>query len=113
MEPFTGLTRGGTPWIPQFVTRIIHERCIGCGRCYKVCSRNVFDLVEREDLQDSFDDSENDEEMEDWEEDGFEDDGAMVMTVVNMDDCIGCESCSKVCPKECHVHAPVTRDKVA
>jgi formate hydrogenlyase subunit 6/NADH:ubiquinone oxidoreductase subunit I len=21
-------------------------------------------------------------------------------------DCIGCEACSKVCPKDCHTHSP-------
>ncbi|MGL4756530.1 MAG: 4Fe-4S binding protein, partial [Aeromonadaceae bacterium] len=40
----TGLTRGGRPWQPKFVTAVNYETCIGCGRCYKVCSRDVFDL---------------------------------------------------------------------
>ena len=43
-----GLTRGGTEWLPSFVTDLNQEDCIGCGRCYKVCPRTVFELVERE-----------------------------------------------------------------
>ncbi len=84
----TGLTRGGSSWTPQFVTAVDPESCIGCGRCYKVCSRNVFSLVDRADLVEDEDD-----EM---------DDVMMVMTVANADDCIGCEACSRVCPKGCH-----------
>ena len=48
MSQITGLTRGGDAWTPQFVTDLNQEKCIGCGRCYKVCPRNVLDLVERE-----------------------------------------------------------------
>ena len=32
-------TRDGTPWEPAYLTAIDGERCIGCGRCYKVCAR--------------------------------------------------------------------------
>ncbi|WP_409422487.1 ferredoxin III, nif-specific [Pseudaeromonas sp. ZJS20] len=87
----TGLTRGGSSWTPQFVTAVDPESCIGCGRCYKVCSRNVFSLVDRADLVEDEDD-----EM---------DDVMMVMTVANADDCIGCEACSRVCPKGCHSYS--------
>ena len=45
MPQVTGLTRGGSEWIPQFVTDLNQEKCIGCGRCYKVCPRDVLDLV--------------------------------------------------------------------
>jgi ferredoxin len=48
MEPITGLTRGGAAWTPTFV-KLDQKTCIGCGRCYKVCPRDVFDLVERDD----------------------------------------------------------------
>ncbi|MCD8546859.1 MAG: ferredoxin III, nif-specific [Aeromonadaceae bacterium] len=87
----TGLTRGGSSWTPKFVTAVNPESCIGCGRCYKVCSRDVFSLVDRADLIEDEDD-----EM---------DDVMMVMTVANADDCIGCEACSRVCPKGCHSYA--------
>jgi len=92
-EMITGMTRGGAEWTPEFIIGLNQERCIGCGRCYKVCPRNVFDLVERE-LDDDDDD------------DDFSDDTSMVMTVADALDCIGCQACSRVCPKQCHEHAP-------
>jgi ferredoxin len=30
----------------------------------------------------------------------------MVMSIANALDCIGCGSCSRVCPKQCHTHKP-------
>lgn len=89
----TGVTRGGAAWTPAFITDLNQETCIGCGRCFKVCPREVFDLVER-DADDDHDD------------DGFSDDTSMVMAIKDALDCIGCQSCSKVCPKNCHSHAP-------
>lgn len=86
----TGLTRGGTSWTPHFVTGIHQEKCIGCGRCYKVCPRDVLDLVERE-LD---------------EDDDGDDDNMMVMSVKDANDCIGCGSCGRVCPKSCYSYAP-------
>ncbi|MEW6646878.1 ferredoxin III, nif-specific [Sulfurivermis fontis] len=91
-EMITGLTRGGAAWTPEFIVAINQKECIGCGRCYKVCPRNVFELVERE----------GDDEDED---DDFSDDVAMVMTIVDALDCIGCGSCARVCSKKCHSHA--------
>lgn len=92
----TGFTRDGSEWTPKFIQSLDSSTCIGCGRCYKVCSRDVFELVSREDLVDEAD-----------EDDEYDDDeNAMVMTVANAGDCIGCEACSKVCPKDCHAHAP-------
>ncbi len=79
-----GQTKGGAPWSPTFISHVNQEVCIGCGRCYKVCSRNVFDLVERE-----CDDDEDDQVM-------------MVMSISDGDDCIGCGACSRVCTKRCH-----------
>ena len=91
MDNITGITRGGMAWIPMFVTALKQENCIGCGRCYKVCPRDVFELVERE---------------SDDDDDDFSDDTSMVMAIANPLDCIGCQACSKVCPKDCHSHAP-------
>jgi len=90
MTTITGRTRGGDEWIPQFVSFLDPRKCIGCGRCYKVCPRNVLDLVERE-LDDDLDD---------------EDDNMMVMSLANPADCIGCGSCGRVCPKDCYTYAP-------
>ena len=86
----TGLTRGGAEWTPQFVTDLDQAKCIGCGRCYKVCPRKVLDLVERE-LDD---------------DDDGDDDNAMVMSLADPADCIGCGSCGRVCPKNCYTYAP-------
>lgn len=85
-------TREGKEWEPEFVTELNQETCIGCGRCYKVCPRNVFDLVERE--------IDEDDDMYD----DYDDDVVMVMELANEGDCIGCGSCSRVCPKNCHSH---------
>jgi len=90
MTTITGRTRGGDEWVPQFVSFLDPKKCIGCGRCYKVCPRNVLDLVERE-LDDDNDD---------------EDDNMMVMSLANPADCIGCGSCGRVCPKDCYTYAP-------
>lgn len=86
----TGLTRGGTEWTPEFVTDLDQAKCIGCGRCYKVCPRNVLDLVERE---------------LDADDDDNDDDNMMVMALSNPSDCIGCGACGRVCPKDCYTYA--------
>nr|MDJ0872405.1 4Fe-4S double cluster binding domain-containing protein [Gammaproteobacteria bacterium] len=69
-------------------------------RCFKVCPRDVFELVDREDL-----DLEEDEDWDD-DDDGFSDDTSMVMSLKDMLDCIGCQACSRVCPKKCLSHEP-------
>ncbi|MFO7592956.1 MAG: ferredoxin III, nif-specific [Pseudomonadota bacterium] len=91
-DVITGLTRGGESWTPQFIIGLNQANCIGCGRCFKVCPRNVFDLVERE-MDEDYDD-----------DDDFDDDTSMVMAVADAMDCIGCMACSRVCPKNCHSH---------
>ena len=96
-EYITGLTCSGEVWIPEFVTEINQKVCIGCGRCYKVCPRDVFDLVERE-----CDDESDDDDYDD----GFSDDVAMVMNLKNPGDCIGCGACARVCPNNCFSHKP-------
>jgi Nif-specific ferredoxin III len=102
MSVITGLTRGGVEWIPAFITDLNQGTCIGCGRCFKVCPRDVFELVEREGL-DAVDESDDDDYYDD-EDDGFSDDTSMVMNLKNAMDCIGCEACSRVCPKNCLSH---------
>lgn len=92
MAQITGLTRGGVEWTPEFVTNLDQAKCIGCGRCYKVCPRNVLDLVERE--------------LED--DDDSDDDNRMVMSIANGADCIGCGSCGRVCPKDCYTYSPAS-----
>lgn len=95
-EYVTGRTRGGDEWIPQFITGLNQTTCIGCGRCYKVCPRDVFELVDR---------SEALADADDFDDDDYDDDDEMkVMAIANADDCIGCVSCFRVCPKQCHSH---------
>ena len=101
MSNITGITRGGTSWTPAFVTSINQVRCIGCGRCYKVCPRDVFDLVDRDDL-----DLEELEADDSDDDDDFEEAPGMVMNLKDMLDCIGCLACSRVCPKKCLTHEP-------
>ena len=96
----TGLTAGGAAWTPSFVAGIDQTRCIGCGRCFKVCPRDVFDLVERSEVL-------ADDEIDDYED--LDEDNAQVMSIANALDCIGCEACSRVCPKSCFTHAPLSQ----
>lgn len=88
-EPYSAYTRGGTPWTPTFVVALDPTNCIGCGRCYKVCPRDVFELVDRDE----------DELDEDLDEDQMS-----VMSLKDTLDCIGCGACGRVCPKGCHSH---------
>jgi Nif-specific ferredoxin III len=97
-EMITGVTAGGIAWTPQFVQNINQARCIGCGRCYKVCPRDVFDLVDREDTLEA-------DDIDDYED--LDEDNAQVMSLANAADCIGCSACSRVCPKDCFTHAPL------
>jgi len=94
MAQLTGLTRGGATWIPQFIDSIDITCCIGCGRCLKACGRGVLDLrALNEDGE--FVEDEEDEEIE-----------RKVMVIANGELCIGCEACSRVCPKNCQIHSP-------
>ena len=100
MSTITGMTRGGAERTPAFVTELNQTSCIGCGRCFKVRPRDVFELVDREDL--------DEDEDEDWDDDddGFSDDTSMVMSLKDMLDCIGCQACFRVCPKKYLSHEP-------
>ncbi|MBF0516853.1 MAG: ferredoxin III, nif-specific [Nitrospirae bacterium] len=89
MGEITGLTRGGAAWIPRFLESIDINKCLGCGRCYKVCGRGVLELIDK-----PFEG-----------EDEFGDDlGNKVMSVSNPEACIGCEACARVCTRKCHSH---------
>lgn len=94
-EQMVGHTRGGAEWTPEFVTELNANTCIGCGRCYKVCPRDVFELVDRADVLGAMDDDDDDYD---------DDDELKVMAIKDALDCIGCKSCSRVCPKNCHTH---------
>jgi Nif-specific ferredoxin III len=93
MATLTGLTQGGTTWIPQFVQQINQTKCIGCGRCFKACGRDVL-LLRALNEDGEFVDEDDGEEFE-----------RKVMTINVAANCIGCEACSRVCPKNCYTHA--------
>ncbi len=87
-------TRDGTPWEPAYLTAIDGERCIGCGRCYKVGARGVLMLMgvnEDDELVAC-----NDDEDEEFER--------KVMVLDQPGNCIGCGACARVCPKNCQTH---------
>ncbi len=98
MSMITGVTRGGEEYIPEFVIALDQKKCIGCGRCFKVCPRDVLDLVDRDELELDDDDYDDD--------DDFDDDVAMVMILKNPMDCIGCSSCARTCTKKCFTNEP-------
>ena len=89
----------GRSWIPKFVSNIDQEKCIGCGRCFKVCGRDVLQLV-------GIDEDGEVIKLELGEDDDDEYE-KKVMTVANQMNCVGCEACSKICPKKCYTHAPM------
>lgn len=89
----TNLTFGGKAWVPQFVQAINQATCLGCGRCFKVCGRDVLHLQAL-----------NEEGEIVNEEDGDEVE-RKVMSIANPDNCVGCQACSRICPKSCYTHA--------
>ena len=92
MTTYTGLNFGKMAWIPKFVQTIDITRCLGCGRCFKACGRDVLSLKAM---------NEDGEFVEDEDDDEIE---RKVMTISNQDNCIGCQACSRVCPKNCYTH---------
>ncbi|WP_372880779.1 ferredoxin III, nif-specific [Psychromonas sp.] len=92
MAIVTGTTKSGGSWTPEFVEELNQAECIGCGRCYNVCTKGVFAP----------------EEIEvDEDDDDYDDDVRMVMGIADADNCIGCLACAKVCSKSCFTHAPM------
>jgi len=91
----------GRSWIPKFVKEINQKACIGCGRCFKVCGRDVLQLAGV---------SEEGELIPlaaDVDDDGDDEYEKKVMTIANQMSCVGCEACMKICPKKCYTHAPM------
>jgi Nif-specific ferredoxin III len=88
-------TRDGRAWEPDFLTAIDAKTCIGCGRCYKVCGREVMTLkgINEEGEIVPLDD-EDDDEVE-----------KKVMVMNDTGACIGCGACARVCPTNCQTHA--------
>jgi Nif-specific ferredoxin III len=85
MAYVTGLTRGKKEWTPRFVKGVDEERCIGCGRCMKICAHGV--LAPRE-----LDEEES---------------AKMMASIASPDDCIGCEACGRTCSKKAFAFEPL------
>jgi Nif-specific ferredoxin III len=98
MADFSIKMPSGAEWTPTFVQSINETKCIGCGRCFRVCPRGVLELVglnaEGERIGLDPDAEDEDEEYE-----------KKVMTIAHQELCIGCTACSKICPKKCYTHA--------
>lgn len=84
MTEFSALRRDGTPWEPMFIEDINAETCIGCGRCFKVCTHGVMEMKGMTE----------DDELVDADDDEAE---RMIMTVAAKGLCVGCEACTQVC----------------
>lgn len=94
---FTVTLPSGANWTPQFVQDINEDKCIGCGRCFKVCPRGVLELVGLNEDGERIHVDIDDDDDEEYEK--------KVMTIAHQDLCIGCTACSRICPKKCYTHA--------
>jgi Nif-specific ferredoxin III len=98
MSTFSIILPSGASWTPTFVQSINEEKCIGCGRCFRVCPRGVLELVGLNDEGERIAVDPDGDDEEEYEK--------KVMTIANQALCIGCTACSKICPKKCYTHAP-------
>ena len=97
MTAFHVTLPSGATWTPQFVQHLDEAKCIGCGRCFKVCPRGVLELVGLNDEGERVHVDLDDDDDEEYEK--------KVMTVAHGELCIGCTACAKICPKKCYTHA--------
>lgn len=88
----SALTRDGRSWTPGFLLAIDAGKCIGCGRCFKVCGRGVL-VLRGVDEEGTLVDLEGDDEVE-----------RKVMALADAGACIGCGACGKVCTKACQTY---------
>ena len=99
MGLFSVTLPSGEIWTPNFVAKLDQGKCIGCGRCYKVCSRDVLQLVGIDDEGEIVALAGGEDDDEEYEK--------KVMTIAHKENCIGCLACSKICPKKCYTHSPL------
>lgn len=88
-------TRDGRGWRPDYLVAIDGGKCIGCGRCYKVCGRDVMTLKGLNEDGEYVDLDDDDDEIE-----------KKVMVMSDDGACIGCGACARVCPTNCQTHMP-------
>ncbi len=92
-------SRDGKAWVPTYITAIDPKACIGCGRCFKVCSRDVMHLYGLDEAGEVLG------KVTEDDDDDF--DGELnrkIMVLDNAGACIGCGACNRVCPKNCQTH---------
>lgn len=85
MSYVTGITRGRQTWTPKFVKTVDDNKCIGCGRCIKICAHDVLAPKEVDE----------------------EESAKMFIYVKNPDNCIGCEACGHTCTKRAFSFEPM------
>ena len=96
MSHYTVTLPSGVTWTPRFIAAINQEKCIGCGRCFKTCARDVLQQMAVNDEGELFVvDADDDEEYE-----------KKVMSIAQPENCVGCESCNHNCARRCISYAP-------
>ncbi|AYH43406.1 ferredoxin III, nif-specific [Azoarcus sp. DN11] len=96
MSHYTVILPSGVAWTPRFIAAINQEKCIGCGRCFKTCAREVLQLMAIDDDGELVAiDADDDEEYE-----------KKVMSIAQPENCVGCESCNNNCARRCISYAP-------
>ncbi len=85
MDVYKGKTFGELEWTPKFVTSIDPEKCIGCGRCVKICSQGVLGFGNKDDDEDA---------------------DRMQANIARRERCIGCRACGLTCVKKAYSHEP-------
>ena len=96
MSHYTITLPSGVLWTPKFISSINQEKCIGCGRCFKTCARDVLQLMAVNDEGGLFAiDADDDEEYD-----------KQVMSIAHPENCVGCESCNNNCARGCISYAP-------
>ena len=100
MAEFAVVLPGGGTWVPRFVVDLDAAKCIGCGRCFRVCGRDVLQLVgiDEDGGRIALDPDADEDDDGEYEK--------KVMTIAHAENCVGCEACAKICPKKCYSHAP-------
>lgn len=101
---FTVTLPSGEIWTPKFAQQIDQNKCIGCGRCYRVCGRDVLQMAGVDEdgnfIPVALGADEDDDDDEEYEK--------KVMTIARGEQCIGCTACARICPKKCYTFAPAT-----